>query len=276
MKYIRVILVLLQGLNFLRKWGIDVLKKILISALVFLLSIILVACGAGEEKETEVEVAEFSEPEEIVEVPDIAEEPEQGVAEIVSEAELIGDETVVLIINGEEIRGDHYNLVYYETKNSLIRRDDLTDDLNPVHEETISALIRQTLLAQDANRKGIVVTDSEAEAIYQDTKAQFNSEDEFYDILAQLPYTEAIFREILTKSLLQQYYIDQEFSDISVSSDDIADFYAILQEQMDEAPDLEDIRTEIRNQLLQTEIQMALNDRINQLVTEAEIEELLD
>lgn len=234
-----------------------------------LLSLILAACGGEDEA-----VLEFEEPEEIIEVPDFSEETPE-VEAIVSEDELVDLDQVVVVVNGEEVLGDRYNLVYFETKNSLIQSEQLPEDLAAVRESAMLDLIKQTLLAQDAAVRGIVVTEREAEAIFQDTKAQFDSEEEFYQILEQLPFTEEVFREILEKSLLQQYYINDQFSDISVTSDDVEAFYAILSEQMEEAPALEEIRTEIRNQLLQTEIQMALNDRLNQLIREAEIEERL-
>lgn len=237
--------------------------------LFILLSLILAACGSEDEA-----AIEFEAPEEIIEVPDFSDQTPE-VEAIVSDDELVDLDQVVVIVNGETVLGDRYNLVYFETKNSLIESKQLPDDLAVVREAAMLDLIKQTLLAQDAAARGIVVTESEAEAIYQDTKAQFDSEEEFYQILEQLPYTEAVFREILEKSLLQQYYINDQFSDISVTNDDVEAFYAILSEQMEEAPALDEIRTEIRNQLLQTEIQMALNDRLNLLLQEAEIEEQL-
>lgn len=246
-------------------------NKLLVVGIVFLTTL-LVACSTKDNEMPEE--LQFEEPEELVEVPELTEE--QVVAEeMVSEEEIVDRDQVVVIVNGEEVYGDSYNLVYFETKNSLTQSDELPDDLAVVRESAMLALIKQTLLAQDATAKGIVVTDQETEAIFQDTKAQFDSEEEFEQILAQLPYTEVVFREILTKSLLQQYYINDQFSDIKVSNEDIEAFYAILSEQMEEAPELDEIRTEIHNQLLQTEIQMALNDRLNQLIREAEIEEKL-
>lgn len=237
--------------------------------LFILLSLILAACGSEDEA-----AIEFEAPEEIIEVSDFSDQTPE-VEAIVSDDELVDLDQVVVIVNGETVLGDRYNLVYFETKNSLIESKQLPDDLAVVRDAAMLDLIKQTLLAQDAAARGIVVTESEAEAIYQDTKAQFDSEEEFYQILEQLPYTEAVFREILEKSLLQQYYINDQFSDISVTNDDVEAFYAILSEQMEEAPALDEIRTEIRNQLLQTEIQMALNDRLNLLLQEAEIEEQL-
>lgn len=234
-----------------------------------LLSLILAACGGEDEA-----MFEFEEPEEIIEVPDLSDKTPE-VEAIVSDDELVDPDQVVVVVNGEEVLGESYNLVYFETKNSLIRSEQLPEDLVDVREAAMLDLIKQTLLAQDAAARGIVVTEREAEAIFQDTKAQFDSEEEFYQILEQLPFTEEVFRDILKKSLLQQYYINDQFSDISVTSDDIEAFYTILSEQMEEAPELAEIRTEIRNQLLQTEIQMALNDRLNQLIREAEIEEKL-
>lgn len=232
-----------------------------------LLSLILAACGGEDEV-----VFEFDEPEEIIEVPDFSDQTPE-VKAIVSDDELVDLDQVVVVVNGEEVLGESYNLVYFETKNSLIQSEQLPEDLSAVRESAMLDLIKQTLLAQDAAARGIVVSEREAEAIFQDTMAQFDSEEEFYQILEQLPYTEAVFREILAKSLLQQYYINDQFSDITVTSDDVEAFYAILSEQMEEAPPLDEIRTEIHNQLLQTEIQMALNDRLNQLIREAEIEE---
>ncbi|WP_440894757.1 SurA N-terminal domain-containing protein [Amphibacillus sp. Q70] len=246
------------------------LNKITTGGLMLLLSMTLIACNSHETNED----SEHEQLDETVKMPNITEEPDD-IEEIVTADELVDEDLMVLVVNGEEVYGDSYNLVYIETKNTLLQNSDQVDDLDQVHEETMTALIRQTLLAQDAYQNGIVVTDSEADAIYQDTKAQFETEEEFYQTLDQLPYTEEVFRDILVKSLLQQYYIDQEFSDISISNEDVENFYDILQEQMEEAPELADIRTEIENQLYQTEIQNALNDRLDQLLAEAEIEELL-
>jgi len=182
----------------------------------------------------------------------------------------------VLIVNGEEVYGDRYNLAYLEVKNRLVQAETLPEDLTEVHDEAMGELINHTLLAQDAKDKGIVVTSREVDEIFEDTKAQFKSEAEFYQILDQLPYTEDVFREILAKSLLQQLYITQEFTDIAISDDDIEEFYDILADQLENPPALEEIRTDIHNQLLQTEIQMALTDRINQLKKVAEIEVILE
>src|SRR5690625_6027011 len=203
----------------------------MISGFLVLLSMSLVACGDQDKQEPEEGVAELEAEDEIVEVPNIMDVPDDPVEEIISEDELADEDQVVLIVNGEEVYGEHYNLVYFETKVNLLQNDQLVEDIDLVHEEAMQALIRQTLLVHDAEKKGIVVTDSEAEAIFQDTKAQFDTEEDFYQTIEQLPYTEAVFRQILEKSLLQQYYIDQEFSNIRISSNDIEDFYAILKEQ---------------------------------------------
>ncbi|MBU5594096.1 SurA N-terminal domain-containing protein [Amphibacillus sp. MSJ-3] len=244
-------------------------KKIIISGWLLLLSIVLLACNDDVKDKEELSL---DQDDEIVEMPEITDEQE----EIVTEDELLDEDSLVLIINGEEVYGDNYNLVYYETKNSMNQdKENASKDLTKIHEETMTTLIRQTLLAQDAYEKGIVITDEEVDAIYQETKAQFDTEDDFYQVLDQLPYSEEVFRDILAKSLLQQYYIDQEFDDIQISDQDVESFYALLKEEMEDAPDLDDIRSEIKSRLLQIEIQNALNDRLDQLLEEAEIEEVI-
>lgn len=246
-----------------------VFKKIIISGWLLLLSIVLLACNDDVKDKEELSL---DQDDEIVEMPEIMDEQE----EIVTEGELLDEDSLVLIINGEEVYGDNYNLVYYETKNSMNQdKENASKDLTKIHEETMTTLIRQTLLAQDAYEKGIVITDEEVDAIYQETKAQFDTEDDFYQVLDQLPYSEEVFRDILAKSLLQQYYIDQEFDDIQISDQDVESFYALLKEEMEDAPDLDDIRSEIKSRLLQIEIQNALNDRLDQLLEEAEIEEVI-
>lgn len=160
------------------------MRQIKVSLLIILtLCIGLVACGEKEEKE--VENQDLEDPTEIVELPDVTEAPEETeepieVEQIGSDDERVDETELVLIVNGEEVYGDRYNLAYLEVKNRLVQAETLPEDLTEVHDEAMDELINQTLLAQDAQDKGIVVTSREADEIFEDTKAQFKSEAEFY------------------------------------------------------------------------------------------------
>nr|WP_239585231.1 SurA N-terminal domain-containing protein [Amphibacillus cookii] len=230
---------------------------------IVLFSLMLTACSQDQDNDREV-IKRSNEVEDL---------PDQE--DLVSEEELVAEDARVITVNGDTIYGEQYNIIYHETKSYMVNNDYDVDDLEFVHEQTIQSLVNRTVLTQDASEKGITVTQEEVEAAYEETKAQFDTEESFKAVLAQLPYTEESFKEVLRQSLIQQYYINQEFSDIEVKAEDVELFYELLREQMDQAPALEDARNEIEQQMLENEIQLALDERLESLHEAAEIEEHL-
>ncbi len=232
-------------------------------AWIVLFSLLLTACSQDQDNDKEV-VKRPNEPVDLSEQDDL-----------VSEDELVDEGAKVVTVNGETVYGEKYNIIYHETKSYMVNNGYDVDQLEIVHEQTIESLVNQTVLTQDASKKGITVSQEEVETVYEETKAQFDTEEAFKDVLAQLSYTVESFKEVLQQSLIQQYYINQEFSDIEVTDEDVELFYELLREQMDQAPALEDTRSEIEQQMLENEIQLALDERLALLREEAEIEEHL-
>ncbi|SDC37520.1 SurA N-terminal domain-containing protein [Pelagirhabdus alkalitolerans] len=202
--------------------------------------------------------------------------PEEVDEEMISSDELLDEDERVATVNGETIDGADYNAVYYELKSTRSSETFDGQALEAFQREVVDEVIRRRLLIQDAEERGIRVTEGEIENAYLDTRAQFETEDEFYQILDSLPYSSEHFREILAYSLIRQYYIEQEFSDIEITEQDVELFYELLEEQMDEAPPFNEIEGQLERELLENEIDRVINERLDRLEEEADITIYID
>lgn len=192
----------------------------------------------------------------------------------VSEEEKVAADEVVLVVNGEEVLGEAYNTSYIDTKSYLAQNGQDTSDLDMLKEQALTSLKSQTLLAQDAEAKGIEVTETDIDEAIEQTKSQFETQEEFEAALEQLSYTEEKFRSVLRTQLLQQYYIEEEIGEIEVTDAEVEEYYELLQQQMgEEAPALEEVRPQVESQITQSKTQEAFLAEIEQLREEADIEE---
>ncbi|MCZ0702132.1 hypothetical protein J2T56_001534 [Natronobacillus azotifigens] len=247
------------------------MKKLMMLLLVIVLGVVLTACG-GEEDETQDE-GEVSDPDLGAiddQVPD-EEEP----FELASEDELLADDEVVAIVNGEEILGEQYNISYLDVKNYFLQQGGDVEDLDLIREQAINFLISEAVLIQDALDKGITASEEEIDQLIAHTKETYPSEEEYEQALENHAHTEETFRRELSYQLIQQQYANQEFPDIEVSEEDIKEFYAQLEEQMDDLPELEEIRPELETQLEQNESQRLMAERIETLREQADYEILI-
>lgn len=238
-------------------------------SLVLVIGLILVACS-GDDEAGDAE----QEPEQDIEQ-EVVEDPVQDVEEpgkLVSEDERLSADDVVAIINGQEIKGDQYNIVYSDTKGFFLQQGQNVDDLAFVMEQTVTSLVSQTLILQDADSLGITVDDDEVDELFTQTKARFESEEEFEEALQELAYTEQSYRNQLILQIKQETYITQEFSDVNVTTEEIEEMYAHLQGQMNDLPPLEEVSGELEAQLAQNQMQTKLAERIEQLRDQADIE----
>ncbi|SEO58670.1 SurA N-terminal domain-containing protein [Amphibacillus marinus] len=200
-------------------------------------------------------------------------DPEVDLEALISAEEQLDSDQVVLTVNGEYVYGEAYNAVYQDIKLAMFENGDDIETLSVIHDETVDMLARRLVLMQDAEARGITVSNEELDDVFFETKAQFDSEEDFNNVLAQLAFTEESFRETIQVQLIQQLYIEQEFTHLTVTEYEVEEFYAILENQMDEAPPLAELATEIENQILQSKIQAALEERVETLMEVAEIEE---
>lgn len=177
----------------------------------------------------------------------------------------------VAIVNGEEITREKFN----EQKN-LIASQAGDPSLVPSDQELVDQMVNERLLLQDIEKRGIDVSDK-IDAELQNVKSQFPSEDEYNDALAQNSIDEEQVRESVEYQLLFTEYVAkiQEEKGIAVTEAEIQSFYDESVAGQEEAPPLEEIRSQIESQIAQQKVQVVFEELIQQLREQADIQVLI-
>lgn len=244
-------------------------KRLSLFISVLILSVVLVACGNSENSD------QTTDPETPTEDASNESTNQEPLEITITDEEKVEDSKVVLIVNDEEVTGEMYNDAYFNTKRYMMQNNQDTSDIELVKKQTLTTLKSFTLLKQDAKEKEITVTEKDVNQAVEATKEQFESESAYQYALTQLAYTEESFKQSLSEQLLQQAYIDEVIETEDVTDEEIAEFYDILKEQLDDAPALEEVREQIVMQIEQSKVQDAFLKQMEALNEQATIEENL-
>lgn len=234
-------------------------NKLIVLLLLLLFGMLLVACNDEDSDEGNEDTTDTTEQEQVT----------------VSDEEQVAEDTVVGTVNGEEIDGATYNMIYSQVKTQLFESGADAEDLEFVKEQTLQAIISQEVLMQDAVAKGIEVSDADLDAYIEESIGQFDSEEQFNEALANLDYTMESYREQARVQLQQEAYIEQEFEDVEISDEDIEAYYEQISSQSEDVPELNQVRDQIEVQLANSQLQEKLTERIAQLKEAAEVEKAI-
>jgi hypothetical protein len=236
------------------------MKKLLMLLTTITVAITLAACGNDD---TDKEESENSE----------ANTSEQAQQELeITDEEKLADDTSVAIVNGEEINGTDYNPIYSQVKSTMYQYGQDVSDLDSIKNQTVNILIDQALVKQDAEAKGIEVTEEEAQEELNTIKESGNEED-FTALLEQYNMTEEDFKNQLMDDLLTIKYV-AEF-DVEVSDEEIQEYYDQLKEQNQEIGELEEVEGQIKEILVNEKQSEQLRVKVEELKEGAEIETLV-
>ena len=112
---------------------------------------------------------------------DAADEQEFEEMEKKLEEEQIKDDTVVAVVNGEEITGKTYNTVLQSVQMDVLQSgQDPTEGDMPknIQEQTVDVLVNQALILQEAEKEDIKVKDKEFDESYEDYLEQVGGEED--------------------------------------------------------------------------------------------------
>lgn len=221
------------------------MKKYLLGLFIFLLAINLVACsndGNGQKSENET-----------VEI---------------SEEEMLPEDEVVAIVNGEEVTGKTYNLVYTQEKmyQSQFEED---IDLDEMKESAVELVIERQILFQEARKEGIEITDEEASKELERIKEE--SPETLETLLAQFQLTEEDFKDQLKYELTMYEYMNRVI-EVSVSDEELEEYYEKAKEGNEDIPEFEEIKHNLRAQLTELKTQEALQEKIDEAKSNAKID----
>lgn len=139
--------------------------------------------------------------------------------------------------------------------------------------QALEEIINETLVLNDAQAKGIAVTEEEVEAQYAQVRSRFDSDALFAEELSKNSFTEASLRENIRRELTLQKYVSGIASStpLEVTQAEVVAFYESLKGQTENLPPLADVTAEIENQLRNQKLIAAVDSVVNTLRASAEI-----
>lgn len=150
--------------------------------------------------------------------------------------------------------------------------------MEQIRVQALDGIISNNLLKQIASEADINVEAEAIDAQINNIKAQFTEEGQFESMLQQQNLTQEQLRELVSKDLEVQKYLEQTLGllDISTSEEEISQFY---QEQSSaseqELPPLEEVSEQIKTMLIQQKQQQVIMSHLQELKNNAEIEVLI-
>lgn len=236
-----------MNLYCVKEGDID-MKKYIVGLIVFLFMINLVACSDDNTDNTEGE-------------------KENQSVEVTEEEKLPADE-VVVVVNGEEVTGKTYNLVY--TQEKLYKSQFEEDiDLDDIKESTINLIIDRQILFQEAKKEGIEITEEQASKELERIKEE--SPETLEILLAQFQITEEDFKDQLIYELTMFEYMDKVI-EVSVSEEELEEYYKKAKEGNENIPEYDEIKHSLRSQLTELKTQEALQAKIDEARENAKID----
>ena len=167
-----------------------------------------------------------------------------------------------------------------------IYRDKFEEQLNLAEEEMteeqlLDQMIQNQLLLQDAISKGVSATEEEINAQFNQIAQQFNSEEEFQQVLEDNNASEESLKQSVEEQIIFQKYSNflQQEHNVTTTAEEIETFYEDNKESLagegEEIPTLEEIKSQIEQFILQEKLNSVLTDIIENLKKEADIQKNL-
>lgn len=189
----------------------------------------------------------------------------------ITDEEKVAEDEVVAIVNGSEITGLTYNLVYAQLKlQSQYMEEDF--DLEEVKEATMNSLIDEEIVFQDAEEEGIKITKDAVQTEFNKIKKE-NGED-LDTLLDQYQITEEGFKESIRYELMMNEYLTKVIK-VEVTDEEVQEAYDEVKaeaEEDEEIPAFEEVKNQIEANMREEKISLALEERVEEVKENAEIE----
>ncbi len=205
----------------------------------------------------------------------------------------------VAMVNGEPIYEGPFQrmtdrmLIVYEQQGLTFEGEEGEEMLQQIQEQTLQQMIQQTVLVQEASNLALEVPDEAVNAELDQIRSQFDTDDAYQEALQQNLFTENELKETLRMEMTIEALLAHDTPEIKVSEEELVAGYnayeiqyqaqlesieasgeEISEEEMAmmALPSFEEIKEDLRAQMIQEreqELQMAM---INDLMEKSEIE----
>jgi hypothetical protein len=185
------------------------------------------------------------------------------------------DSQVVAVVNGESITRDSFNIRFSVVSGTLGAEPNLEGEANiNLKSQIIDDLVNTELLLQAASQAGITVSTEEVEAQLQLITDRTGGPAALQAQLNQSGISLDFVRQDLLEQRTIQKYLEQLTSaeDLSVSEEEIAQFYETVKASDETIPAIDEVRSQIESTLVTQKTNDAINRYVAALRQAAEIE----
>ncbi|KKI94002.1 peptidylprolyl isomerase [Bacillus sp. SA1-12] len=258
------------------------MKKFLLTLFIGLLAFSLAACNNDEDKKDSANTDKSTE-EKAEEKAEEKTDEKQAAADAEEmqkklEAQKVKEDTVVAIVNGQEIKGAEYNdaLSISQTQFQSMGQDPTSEDIaKQLKDYTLESLVGQTLLMQEIEKKGYKATDEDINKDLETLKAQYKDEKAFNEALKQNNLTLDELKVQISDKVKYGQYIDKDLNIEEVTEKELKEYYDSMASQAGkdtETPKYEDVKEQLKLQLEQQKTQEKLAAKVEELRKGAKVE----
>ncbi len=147
-----------------------------------------------------------------------------------------------------------------------------------LRQSVLNELISEALILDEAERQGFEVSEEEIEEQYESIVQQYEGEEALEEILQQEGMSKEDLEEDIARQLTVQNFLDEQTEkaldekDIEVSEEDKKALYEQMEEQDPDLPDFEEMKPQLRENLIQEERQDIIMQLVDDLREDATIE----
>lgn len=181
----------------------------------------------------------------------------------------------VATVNGEDIKRDEYQAILMQMQQAPGQSGKEVSEQRK--QQILKQLINQELVYQAATDEGISASKKEIEKRYQEAVSRIGSEEKFQKQLEENDITKQEVKNRIERQIVMQKYRDQlkEENDITVTEQDVKDFYDNNLGSQEQAPPFEQLKEQLRSQLERKELQGVLQKKTSELRKNADIQKSL-
>ncbi len=176
----------------------------------------------------------------------------------------------VAVVNGTRIYADEYSAsVDYLTQMQAMQGADTTDEQlqSEIRKQALDGLVDNTLIITTAKKEGIVITDADVQAKYDELVTELGSKEELEKRMAEMKLTETKLRSNIESRMLADAYITAKTTakDLAVTEEEVNEFIKSIDVAGAELPPLDEIRPQIEAQILNQKQQQVVAAIVAQL-----------
>jgi FKBP-type peptidyl-prolyl cis-trans isomerase (trigger factor) len=184
---------------------------------------------------------------------------------------LVSNGKTVAVVNGSKITGKDYNAAYQSVAQqvymtALQQGNSSNSQLaDQAKQQTLTTLVGETLILQDAKSKGYTASSNQIKSKYDAMAKQYGGNSKLQALLKKQNLTTDDLKQNISKQIVFNTYVSKQIGTPKVSDKEIQQFYDQYSKGQKNVPKLSQVKSQIKQQLIQQKQNQQLKGIIAQL-----------